>query len=89
MNLHHLTFGCFGMIGLMLLCGLAGLFLDAHLDVVGWMGQWVVALAILILIAFLIFAIILGLRFRQSLHKHSQQRPAMRWFSDLWLRKEK
>ena len=88
MNLRYLTFGCFGMIGLMILCGLAGIFLDAHLDLPGWMGQGVVALAILI--AFLIFAIILGLRFRQSLHKHSrQQQPAIRWFSNLWLRKEK
>lgn len=72
MNLHHLTFGCFGTIGLMLLCGLAGLFLDTHLDVAGWMGQGMVVLAILIFIAFLIFVIVLGLRFHQSLHKHSR-----------------
>lgn len=89
MNLRHLTFGCFGVIGLMLLCGLAGLFLDARPDVVGWMGQGMVALAILIFIAFLIFAIILSLRFRHSLHKHPRQQPTHGLFSDLWLRKEK
>src|SRR5689334_2545111 len=33
MNLRYLTFGCFSLIGLMIFCALAGLFVDSRPDV--------------------------------------------------------
>ena len=56
----------------MLLCALAGLFLDARPDVVGWIGQGMVVAAVLMLVGVLVCAIVLGFYFRQALRNHSR-----------------
>src|SRR5258706_7820170 len=59
MNLRYLTFGCFSLIGLMIFCALAGLFLDGRPDVVARIGQ--VASVVLVVLTLLIIHAILTL----------------------------
>lgn len=82
MNLRYLSIGCFSMIGLMLLCGLAGFFCDSHPDVASWIGAGILVLVVLIISVSLVF-VILFWQFRQLFHKYPQPQVTHK-FPNLW-----